>query len=352
MTERPTGVTWTPRESVEERRAAERLVREYDAFRTRALCLDRQSRGRMTFEGPKTREVLSGLVTSDVESLTPGHGQYGAALTPKGKIVADLRIFARADDFLVDVAPRAMAAWEALLRKYVNPRLARYVNVSDAMGCAGVFGARAAEVVGRAAGLPVAELAALAEYAHLSGTVSGVPVMVARSPEAGLPGFELFAPSEQAAAVRSALEAAGAMAGSDTTWTVIRIEAGRPEYGVDIDEQTLPQEGNLDELRAISYTKGCYTGQETVARVHFRGHVNRHLRGLRFASAPGMAGAALTDVEGKVVGDVRSVAWSPRLGDIGLGMVRREVPPGGELGMEGVRGRSGVEVIALPFPLD
>ena len=96
-----------------------------------------------------------------------------------------------------------------------------------------------------------------------------------------------------------------------------------------MDDSTLPQEANFDELGAISYTKGCYIGQETVARVHFRGHVNRFLRRLRFVTRPAPPrGAELVDETGKVIGDVRSSALSPRYGGVGLGMVRREVPPG------------------------
>jgi folate-binding protein YgfZ len=108
------------------------------------------------------------------------------------------------------------------------------------------------------------------------------------------------------------------------------VEAGYPEWGLDVDDGTLPQEANLDELRAISYTKGCYTGQEVVARIHFRGHVNRHLRGLAYPADAGVVprGAQLTDEEGKVVGDVRTSVLSPRLGGVALGMVRREVAPG------------------------
>ena len=122
-----------------------------------------------------------------------------------------------------------------------------------------------------------------------------------------------------------------------------------------MDDNTLPQEANLDELHAISYTKGCYTGQETVARVHFRGHVNRNLRGVRFDSfAVPHPGAELVDLAGeRVVGDLRSVAVSPRLGGIGLAMIRREIETGARLTtrMAGTEDAVAVEVMPLPFPL-
>jgi folate-binding protein YgfZ len=120
---------------------------------------------------------------------------------------------------------------------------------------------------------------------------------------------------------------------------------------VDIDESTLPQEANLEALHAISYTKGCYTGQETVARVHFRGHVNKHLRGLRSAGQqPPSPGAALFDATGKDVGDVRSTAASPRLGGIAIGMVRCEIELGASLTARWEDGETRVDVAHLPFP--
>ena len=112
--------------------------------------------------------------------------------------------------------------------------------------------------------------------------------------------------------------------GTEQLWEIVRVEAGRPAIGVDMDENTIPQEANLDALGAISFSKGCYTGQETVARVHFRGHVNRHLRGI-VGTAPLTRGAQLTDANGKIVGDVRSAVISPRYGPIALAMIRREV---------------------------
>ena len=134
-------------------------------------------------------------------------------------------------------------------------------------------------------------------------------------------------------------------AGSNETWEIARIESGRPQWGSDMDDSTLPQEANLDELGAISYTKGCYIGQETVARVHFRGHVNRTLRRLRFVTRPApLKGAELVDETGKVIGDIRSVALSPRYGGVALGMVRREVQPGTTLQARWSGGECSVQV--------
>jgi folate-binding protein YgfZ len=176
-------------------------------------------------------------------------------------------------------------------------------------------------------------------------------VTVARVPELGVDGFELLIPADGFDALwRLALDASAEPAGL-AAWEVARVETGRPEWGLDIDDTTIPQEANFDELHAISYTKGCYTGQEVVARVHFRGHVNRHLRGLRAAGAdPPPTGAQLVDESGRPVGEVRTGVSSPRLGGIALAMVRREVEPGATLSVRWDGGEGRAEVSALPFP--
>jgi folate-binding protein YgfZ len=324
---------------------------EYAALRGGAVVIDRGARGRMTLGGGKAREVLTGLVTNDVGALAPGHGQYAAALSAKGKIIADLRVYARGDDLLLDVPPLAWAGFTDMIRKYVNPRLASYVDRSPSLGQLGVYGTRAASVVAGALGAPLDRLESLAAYAHVRGADAWEGVMAARVPDAGVDGFELYVPAADVAALRERLIASGATPAGAVAANLVRIEAGRPEWGVDIDGSTLAQEANMDELHAISYTKGCYTGQETVARVHFRGHVNRQLRGLRFDAALGVPrGAEVQDAEGRAVGDVRSVGDSPRLGGVALAMVRREVAPeaGVVLSWGGASGPA--TVVALPFP--
>jgi folate-binding protein YgfZ len=191
-------------------------------------------------------------------------------------------------------------------------------------------------------GLAPDALAALPPHGHLVAA-DGI---VTRVPTLGLDGFAVMAPAADRDGIWQRLLAAGAVAGTTAVWDVARVEAGRPEWGVDIDETTIPQEAGFDELGAISYTKGCYTGQETVARIHFRGHVNRHLRGLRMNDDMQPPVTALVDHAGKAVGDVRSTVRSPRLGAIALAMIRREV----EVGATILAGDAPVTVTALPFP--
>src|SRR5581483_3850366 len=144
--------------------------------------------------------------------------------------------------------------------------------------------------------------------------------------------------------VRDALLAAGARPMTEDEAEVLRVERGRPRYGVDLDDTVIPQEAGLNE-RAVSFTKGCYVGQETVARLHYKGKPNRHLRGIRLR-APAAHGDEIRRGE-KEVGRLGSAAVSPALGPIGLAILRREAEPGDELavGEDGVPG----QVIELPF---
>ena len=206
----------------------------------------------------------------------------------------------------------------------------------------GIFGANARHVVAALTGVQAPALTALAPYAHVTVEIDGVTLIVVKVPDLDVEGFELMVPAEAFTTLWTRAVAAGATPAGLEAWEIARVEAGRPEWGLDIDDNTIPQEANFDELHAISYTKGCYVGQETVARVHFRGHVNKHLRGIHAAGldAP-PTGATLHDETGQQVGDVRTAVRSPRLGGIALAMIRREVAPGASLLARWTRGDGG-----------
>jgi folate-binding protein YgfZ len=157
-----------------------------------------------------------------------------------------------------------------------------------------------------------------------------------------------MADARDADVVRDRLETSACRHATRAVWDIARVESGRPAFGIDMDDNTIPQEANLDTLGAISFTKGCYTGQETVARIHFRGHVNRRLRGLLGSSALPQHGQ-IVDATGKLVGDVRSTVISPRLGPIAIAMLRREVSAGDTVIVEGTDGPITAEVRELPF---
>jgi tRNA-modifying protein YgfZ len=327
------------------------VVAEYEALMQHAGVVDRSQRARVRVNGAKAAEMIAGLVTNDTLALQPGQGQYAAALSPKGKIIADVRIFVDDSSVLTDTSPRAADGWRTMLAKYVNPRIAPHIDESRTTRCLGVFGPTARHVVEAVTGVNSSALTVLPQYFHIRAEVDGVVTMIARTPELLVDGFELFAPADAFDALWGRATRGGATPAGLSAWEIARVEAGRPEWGMDINDTTLVQEANFDELQAISYTKGCYVGQEVVARVHFKGHVNRHLRGLRapeFMATP--PGASLVDAAGTDVGDVRTSVRSPRLGPIALGMVRREVELGATLTTRWPGGEGRVEVCALPFP--
>jgi len=324
--------------------------RARSALRQGGIILDRSDRLRMAFSGAKAAEALNGLVTNEVVSLTPGRGQYAAALTPKGKIIADVRIFAREDGLLVDVNAAAAPGWAGMIRKFVNPRLAKYQDVTAETGDIGVFGASAAAIVRLALGGHATDLPA---YAHIAVQRDDASLMVVRVPDFGVDGFEIIGPRDAMTDVRRTLIAAGAVENGAEALDVARIEAGRPVWGVDMDDTMLAQELDMERLEAISFTKGCYTGQETVARVHFRGHVNRFLRGLRFSEAVvPPVGTPLTDADDKEIGIVKSGAIAPHGGAISLAILRREVEPGSTVRAKWSGQSAEARVESLPMSLE
>jgi len=288
-------------------------------------------------------------VTNDVLALKSGTGLFAAALTAKGKIVADVRIFCRPEDFLVDTSMPAGPGFAALLRKFVNPRFAKFADVTPVMRTVGVFGPEARALVIRAFDLESDVPSGLVPYQHVMIEVEGTRALIAAVPDLGVSGFDLFVPVEAAPAVWSRLASAGGVRTGTAAAEIARVEAGRPLWGADMDETTLAAEANLDALGGISYTKGCYTGQETVARLHFRGHVNRSLRGLRSPAAI-PAGAQLYSAEGNACGDVRSSVVSPRHGPIALATIRREVAAGDAVTARWEGGEAVGQVTELPFP--
>ncbi len=302
----------------------------YRALHDDAALIDRSSRARMTFSGAQAKAALGGLLTNDVAALVPGSGQRAAALTPKGRVIALVRVADRGEDLLVDADAAAGAGFMAMIRKFVNPRLAKYADVTTSTRSLGVYGPRAADRLAAALGADAARLSAMDDHSTLWLGEGQSRITVLRSGDLGLPGFDCIAGTDRIGELERALTVAGVPTARDAVTAVARVEAGVPQWGVEMDEETIPQEANLDALGAISFSKGCYTGQEVVARIHFRGHVNRHLRWLS-ASEPIPVGATVVDAEGKEMGTVRSSVVSPRRGPLAIAMVRREIVPGSEV---------------------
>ncbi len=308
------------------------LDAQYRQLREECGLLDRSERGKLMVSGPDAAEYLQGQLTNDVESLEPGEGQYAALLDRKGHMQGDMRVLReRTDAILLDTEPEALAAVLRHLTMYSVGREVEVADVSAERAILSLIGPRSVEIAGTAA---------LPPDACETTAVAGVECLVTGTRE----GLDLICPAEQAGRLREALLAAGAVAVAPEAAEILRIEAGVPRFGAEMGTETMPAEAGIVE-RAVSFTKGCYIGQETVARLHYKGRPNRHLRGLRL-SAPAAPGAPLRLGE-KEVGRLGGTAVSPAFGPVGLAVLRREAEPGAELAV----GEDGVTaaVVDLPF---
>jgi folate-binding protein YgfZ len=296
--------------------------------------------------GERRAEMLNGLVTNQVDGLVDA-GRHAMLLSPKGRVLADMRIFPFADSLLLDVPREGLPNLLAAFQKYLPPIYATYEDASSSLSLLGLYGPKATVVASEAiAAVPDQHLAVADVEIGSNGC------LVVRNRRLAGDGVELFAPREAVPEIveglLSSVREHGGRAIGSRALEVVRVESGIPTYGADISEANLAQETGLEE-EAISYDKGCYLGQEVVARVHFRGHVNRHLSGLRFAKQVPPTGAHLIDDGGKEIGAVTSAVESPELGPIGLGYVRREIETGAGVYWD-AGGRRGVAtVVDLPF---
>lgn len=295
-------------------------VAEYDAARDTVGLCDRAWRSLVRVGGDERSRFLQGMLTNNVAALAAGDGCRSLFLDNKGHVRADLDIWAEDDALIVgsdvDVAEKVLPD----LRRYVLGAAVTIDDLREQQSVIGVIGPRAADLLAAAGGRIPAETS----HAHVTVDFAGAAVRIARSSSVGGGGFEVHAPRPEIGAVWAALEAAGANASpAYVGWQAaeaVRIEDGIPSTGSEITGDEFPQELGLDE--AVDYEKGCYLGQETVARIHYRGQVNRLLRGLKTA-APVAPGAEVLAGQ-QAIGRVTSAADSPRLGSIALGFIRRE----------------------------
>ncbi len=297
----------------------DRLGAEYRVLTEGCGLVDRSERGKLALSGPGAIEFLNGQVTNELADLEQGEGRYAAFLTHKGKMLGDVRILAPAAsggpaELLLDTERSTLQALFDMIRRFKVGYQVELHKRTLERALLSLIGPLADEVAGTH-GL------SSAEHANAPATIAGVPALAVRTDV----GVDLFTDHERVEALIEALIAHGATQASEQAAECVRIEHGRPRYGLDIDESTIPQEAGLNE-RAVSFTKGCYVGQETVARLHYKGRPNRHLRGLRL-SAPASTGEELRLAE-RPVGILASATISPRLGPIALALVRREAEPG------------------------
>lgn len=287
------------------------------------FVVDRSERGKLALTGSEAKDFLHGQVTNDILGLEPGKGCYAAFLTHKGKMLGDMRVFDLGDELLLDCERVALQELFNMIRRYKLGRDVELHKRTLELGLLSVIGPEAPRYAGPE------------EHDNARVEVGGAEVVAVTTDV----GTDLFMAAADRDAVRAALEFPD---GDEAAAEIVRVERGRPRYGIDLDDTVIPQEAGLNE-RAVSFTKGCYVGQETVARLYYRGKPNRRLLGLRL-SEPAETGSELRLGE-KVVGKLGSVVVSPEHGPIGLALVRREANPGDTVAVNGTT----AVIVDVPF---
>lgn len=278
------------------------MMNGYEALHRSAAVLNLSPRGRIVARGRDRARLLHNITTNDVKGLAPGDGCYAFLLSPQGRIQADLMVCCFPDHFLLDTEPEAREKALHHIRRYIIADQVELEDISGQTGALGLEGPEAERVLA-SLGAPIPRR----EFAHASWE----EVTVAAVTSTGQPGFRLICPAGAAAGLARRLESAGALPATAEDARTVRIENCCPRYGEDIRETSLPQE--TQQMQAISFSKGCYVGQEIVERVRARGHVNKKLRLIELEGVePPEPGSILT-IDGKEA-EVTSSAYSPHLG--------------------------------------
>jgi folate-binding protein YgfZ len=316
---------------------------EYRALRDGCGLVDRSSAVRLVFTGTDRQRFLGGLVTCDITSLAAGTGAYGFFTDIKGHLLGDLVALAGDERLSVELPPAAGETLGAHILKY---------RIADRVELETVPQATTLTLMGPAAspilasfldGAPPCE-----PWAHTSLAIAGTCTQVVYDVRFGVPAWSLWLegdPLERVQALLDAGRAHGLAPVGSLALERLRIEEGRPRFGQDMGAANIPQETGLAD-EAVSYTKGCYLGQEIVARIHYRGGVNRRLCGLRFADSAGQPLGADLLVDDRKAGTVTSFVHAGQQGPIGLAILHRRAEDGASLA---VAGGGTARVVALPF---
>jgi folate-binding protein YgfZ len=306
---------------------------QYRLLREEAGRTDRSSRAKVTISGPDSAEYLQGQLTNDIEALEPDQGCYAALLDRKGHLQSDMRVLhLSSGELWLDLEPEPAPGVVKHLRTYSIGREVEIEDVSERWAITSLIGPRSAELAGVEGLGP--------EHAQRFRDWDGVEVLAVATDL----GVDLLTRTDRTADLRALLDGAGVAEVDPAAAEILRVESGRPRFGVDMGTEAMPAEAGITE-RAVDFEKGCYIGQEPVARLHYRGKPNRRLRGLRL-SAAGEHGQALRS-EDREVGTIGTACLSPSLGPIALAVIRREAEEGDQLtvGDDGVT----AEVVELPF---
>ena len=309
------------------------LDAQYRALREECGFLARRGRAKLLVRGPDAAEYLESQLSNEVESLGPDQGCYAALLDRKGHLQSDLRILRLADGGLwADLEEAAAPAVLSHLRTYSIGRNVEIEDVGERWAITSLIGPRSAEIAGVEGLGP--------EHAQRSRDWEGLEVLAVATDL----GCDLIVRADDAGRLEELLRGAGAVEVSEDAAEVLRVESGRPRFGYEMTSELMPAEAGIVE-RAVDFEKGCYIGQEPVARLHYKGRPNRTLRGLRL-SRPAARGDVLRLGE-KEVGALGTTCVSPALGPIALAVVRREAETGDSLAVG--EGSVSAEIVELPF---
>lgn len=329
---------------------------EYLALRERAAIVERSDRGRLRLTGADRRSYLQGLLTNDIEALIPGTGCDAALLTAQGRMLSDMRVLETGDEILLDLPLAVTPKIADHLSQFIFSEDVVVEDVTASLFDVGAYGPKAPSVVAAALGganrdaaveASAAELAGMPVFANVRRSIDGTAALVVRSDDIGVAGFDLIVQSSAVAQLVQRLAAAGAVQVRAAAAEVCRVEAGRPAFGIDMDEDTIPLEAGITE-RAISMTKGCYVGQEVIIRVLHRGHgrVARRLVGMKLESDNLPSRGAVVKSADREIGRITSAVLSPAAGPIALGYVHRDfTEPGTRVRV----GDTGATVVETPF---
>ena len=297
------------------------VVAEHEAATKGVGVIDRSLIGKVTVTGRDRQAFLQGMLSHEIKSLQPGQGTGAAFLDAHGKVMALLHVYVLEDRLLLELPPGHTQLTLERLDKFLISEKAYFEASDDSFAVLAVEGRGAEALLSSLCGRSLD----LAPYHHVEASVAGAPVRVIRRSDTGGPGFHCWTMPFHGAALWQALVEAGARPVGEEALNVLRIEAGIPRYGLDVDENVILPETRLEQL--VSYNKGCYIGQEVVAHVKYRGHVNRALSGLALDCdrVPAPGASLVSDGDDKEIGQITSAVRSIALGrPIALGYVRRE----------------------------
>ncbi len=308
------------------------LDAQYRQVREECGLLEHNDRAWIALEGPDAAEFLHGQVTNEVEGLEVGSGCYALLLDRKGHLQADMRILRTSPEALL--VETETATRDRLLKHLGMYKIGRQVEVG---------GIEKTTITLAGPGtIEVTELAPGDENAFTATRIAGADCLAVATNV----GLDIVCDATDAAAIREELESKRAIPVSAAALEILRVEAGRPRFGHEMTEASMPAEAGIVD-RAVNFTKGCYIGQEPVARLHYKGRPNRHLRGLRF-TGPAVAGDTVRLGE-RDLGKVGTVVLSPASGRVGLAILRKEAEPGATVTVVTESGETEATVVETPF---